>query len=207
MFSLLRAHHHLDYARKGARMEAVPRALARVKEYLAGVVCPAAPRPATAVLLEGGAAQWLKTSLQILEGHYVGMIEEVRRDLRRFDGGNHQEAWKVAIKWLTQKYKPVNPEVFREAREVVRGLGWEVGRFPGGRMEPPPPPPPVEIPPVGFPVVGSPGVGSGGAGPPAVEQMEQATPGGSRGATRGGPVRRQGSDASGFQSTQSPPPP
>jgi len=123
MYSLLRAHHHLDYARKGARMEAVPRALARVKEYLAGVVCPASPRPSTAVLLEGGAAQWLKTSLQILEGHYVGMIEEVKRDLGRVDGGDHQEEWEVAVKWMIKKYKPVNPETLREAMEVVRGMG------------------------------------------------------------------------------------
>jgi len=75
MFALMRAHHHLDYARKGARMEAVPRALARVKEYLAGVVCPASPSLSTAALLRGGASQWLRTSFQILERHYIEVIE------------------------------------------------------------------------------------------------------------------------------------
>jgi len=132
MFSLLRAYHHLDYARRGARTEAVPRALARVKEYLAGVVCPASPRVSTATLLKGGASQWLKTSLQILEGHYIEVIEEVKGDLGRVDGGDHRQAWEVATKWLVKKYKPVNPETVREAMEVVKGMGWEVGRLPGG---------------------------------------------------------------------------
>jgi len=87
MYDLMRAHHHLDYARKGARRETVPRALARVREYLAGVVCPASPSLATTALLRGGASQWLGTSLQILETHYMEVIEGVKRDLGRVGEG------------------------------------------------------------------------------------------------------------------------
>jgi len=140
MFNLLRAYHHLGYARKGARTEAVPRALARVKEYLAGVVCPASPKVSTATLLRGGATQWLQTSLQILEAHYEGVIEEVKVDLGQVDGVDHRQAWEVATKWLFKKYRPVDPETVWEAAEVLKEMGLEVGRLPGEWTGPPPSP-------------------------------------------------------------------
>jgi len=135
MFDLLRAHHHLGYVRNGARTEAVPRALARVKEYLAGVVCPASPKVSTATLLRGSATQWLQTNLQILEGHY----EEVKVDLGRVDGVDHRQAWEVATEWLFKKYRPVDPETVRKAAEVLEEMGLEVGRLPGERTGPPRP--------------------------------------------------------------------
>jgi len=74
-----------------------------VREYLAGVVCPASPKVTTATLLRGSATHWLQTNLQILEGHYEEVIGGVKVDLGQVEGVDHRQAWEVATKWLYKK--------------------------------------------------------------------------------------------------------
>jgi len=71
IFKLLRAYHHLGFIRVGA--------LARIRTYLAEVISPAAPSPATATPLRGSATNWLQTNLQILEEHYEATVATAKR--------------------------------------------------------------------------------------------------------------------------------
>lgn len=130
MFNLLRAHHHLGYIRVGARTDNVPRALARIRTYLAEVISPAIPSPATATLLRGSATNWLQTNLQILEEHYEATVATTKREMLQVGEFDYQQAWQVAINWMNKKYKPLHREAINRAAEDLEEVGWAINRCP-----------------------------------------------------------------------------
>ncbi|KAK9540225.1 hypothetical protein VZT92_002691 [Zoarces viviparus] len=89
LFILLGTHHHWGYVQRAARAGDVPKAMHRIKNYIAGVINPSNRTTRTLVLINSNAENWLQTNLQMLEDYYSNTIQELRTSLCQFAGQDY----------------------------------------------------------------------------------------------------------------------
>ena len=112
-YNLIRANHHLEKVQRSPTELPAPKFLKIVKGWLSQTIRPANPNDYTAVILNANAGNWLQTALQILTEHHSTTISNLKEALAPFLGGNWEDAWSTATKWITKKYPYIRESLFQ----------------------------------------------------------------------------------------------
>ncbi|KAJ7990702.1 hypothetical protein DPEC_G00289660 [Dallia pectoralis] len=99
IYKMIQVTHHLENVAVSGGKYRAPISLQRKSKELEGLIRPANPSDRTLLLLQGNAKNWLHTTLQILEEHYLSTLQELGDQLKRLRGSDWTEALAVAKAW------------------------------------------------------------------------------------------------------------
>ncbi|KAJ7984289.1 hypothetical protein DPEC_G00363170 [Dallia pectoralis] len=77
IYKMIQVTHHLENVAVSGGKYRAPISLQRKSKELEGLIRPANPSDRTLLLLQGNAKNWLHTTLQILEEHYLSTLQEL----------------------------------------------------------------------------------------------------------------------------------
>ena len=151
-YALIKAVHHLHQVLPCARGTG-PRMINRMVDTLSTMIQPAAPTPASRLLIEGAAREWGYTVCNVLKQHYEDHLLVLMEEMSSADLLAHdwRPAFLVALRWARRNLPRITEAAIEDAEtRLFPGTWGERDLTPTLVPEVPPPlsGPPPQIPPL-----------------------------------------------------------
>jgi len=125
-FTFQLAHHHLSKIRRALQSNSGPGAWRTIRNYLPVTIPPLTTKSDLLTPLGGKAFRAPQIDIQQVGEVYGTRIKAIIQDMSHLGRGDGQDIWKIAVNWLTKKFKVIHPEVWVGAMEDLRGIGLMV---------------------------------------------------------------------------------
>lgn len=117
----IKAYHHLQHTNCSPTTE-TPIRLKRIQDDLTKLVRPAFPTAQTDIVKEYNAKNWMYTTLQILEEHYLSLIAGVQTEINHLSLDGWERAVQVAVSWVKKDLPGIKETTIVQATTNLKAL-------------------------------------------------------------------------------------